>query len=358
MNEVPDGPPRHFPFVTRTLLELRDAGELPHVREIEVEPDYGCAVRIIYATGAVRMVYGNDIGLNSAAAAEVANDKGHTKSFLARHAIRAPRGAAFLLPWWAEQMASTTEVAGAAEPRTTAQAATYAESELGLPVYVKQVRGSGGRGVWRCETREQVEEAVRELAERRARVALVEEAIELPDFRIVVADGELIAAYERVPLTVIGDGTTEIAALLESAQREAAARGRVAPAPAADERIATRLARAGLDLESIPAAGERVQLLDVSNLSAGGSGRDVTGSLAERWRALAVEVAAIFGLDFCGLDLACASAESAAGDYAVLEVNKSPGLEHFAALGPGPQRLAREFYRRVLGTQSGAQAPG
>jgi D-alanine-D-alanine ligase-like ATP-grasp enzyme len=335
----------HYPFPTRTLLELHAAGELPRVREVEVEPEYGYAVRIVYGGGSVRMVYGNDLGLNSAAAAEVVHDKGHTKTFLIAHGIACPRGAAFLLPWWAD------EIAGRAPgpARTTSEAAAFAESELGLPVYVKQVRGSGGRGVCRCESADQVESAVRDLAERRARVALVEEAVDLPDFRIVVARGELVAAYERVPLTVVGDGEATIAQLLGRVQSEPRTGGLAGRRPPDDERVAARLARAGLDLQSIPSAGESVRLLDVSNLSAGGTGRDVTSSLARRWLELAVETAGIFGLDFCGVDLACADAESADGSYAVLEVNKSPGLEHYAAIGPEQLRAAREFYARVIG---------
>lgn len=339
----------HYPFPTRTLLELHGAGELPSVRAIEIEPEYGYAVRIEYAGGSVRMLYGNEIGLNSAAAAEVANDKGHTKDFLARHAISCPKGAAFLLPWWADQIAATTDAIAPGSVRTTSEAAAFAESELGMPVYVKQVRGSGGRGVWRCEAREQVENAVGDLAERRARVALVEEAVDLPDFRIVVARGELVAAYERVPLTVVGDGTATVAELLRRVESELRASGRAPRVVVDDERIATRLARAGFDRRSVPPPGEQVRLLDISNLSAGGTGRDVTGSLAERWRALAVEVAGIFGLDFCGVDLACADAESADGAYSVLEVNKSPGLEHYAAIGLEQRQTAREFYARILG---------
>lgn len=315
--------------------------------EVEVEPEYGYAVRVGYANGSVRMVYGNDVGLNSAAAAEVADDKAHTKHFLVRHGISCPRGDAFLLPWWADQIDAASAAGGSA--RRTDQAAGFAAQELGLPAYVKQVRGSGGRGVWRCETREQVERALADLAERRARVALVEEAIEMPDFRIVVARGELVAAYQRLPLTVVGDGEANVAELVARIEAELRVGGRRARLETDDERIATRLARTGLDLDSVLAAGERAQLLDVSNLSAGGSGRDIGDSLAGRWRELSLEVAALFGLDFCGVDLACADARSADGPYSVLEVNRSPGLEHFAAIGSAQQRAARGFYARVLG---------
>lgn len=86
---------------------------------------------------------------------------------------------------------------------------------MSYPVYVKPVKVSKGGGVYQAQSDAEVEEVLLGYEEERKRVAVIEEAIPLSDFRLVVLDGELISAYERVPLTVHGNGRYPIATLLE-----------------------------------------------------------------------------------------------------------------------------------------------
>jgi glutathione synthase/RimK-type ligase-like ATP-grasp enzyme len=87
---------------------------------------------------------------------------------------------------------------------------------------------------------------------------------------------------------------------------------------------------------------------DISNLSAGGTADDVTDRVARRWRELGRDVAESFGLAFCGVDLACADIASEDADHSILEVNATPGLDHYAAVGERQERLVRDLYALVL----------
>ncbi|MGY0231795.1 hypothetical protein [Longispora urticae] len=342
--------PRHYPFVTRMVDSLYRGGLLTNVATVQIEPEYGYATRIRYNDGSSRLTRGNDVGLNSGAACDVMRDKAYTKHFLRLAGVRCPRGEAFLLTWWADRIRPALARHGAAPARVADQLAGYAAAELGFPVYLKPVDGSQGVNVWRCADGAEIAHVLAGYEEQRIRVALVEEAVDLPDFRLVVLDGELISAYRRVPLTVVGDGRSTVAELLAGLRNEFHRTGRDTTLRTDDPRIAARLRRSGLDHGHVPGAGEHLPLLDISNLSTGGTAVDHTDSVAVRWRDLAIGVAHEFGLRFCGVDLACADLTSGHGTYSVLEVNAAPGLDHYGSVGAAQEHVVRDLYARVLNT--------
>lgn len=340
--------PRHFPYVTRTLLDLLSHDLLPNVKRVTVEPEWGYTARIEYRDGSTRMTYGNDIGLNPAAAVQVVQDKAHTKYFLRESGFETPDGEAFVCPWWAERLTEGPRARERTAIRTIEAAPSYVRRSLGLPVFVKPVDGSKGSGVTRCDTTEAVVAALAELGETRVKVALVERAVTLPDYRIVVLRDDVISAYRRDPLAVQGDGRTSIRGLVDALAARYATEGRDTRIDLDDPRLARCLARQGHDLASVPRAGTVVPLHDISNLSTGGTALDVTHSLHDRWRGLAIDVSRMFGLCYCGLDIACADATCGDAQYSILEVNGAPGLDHYASVGSEQDELVRNLYARVL----------
>lgn len=91
---------------------------------------------------------------------------------------------------------------------TDEAAAVAAAGRIGYPVVLKPLDGNHGRGVG-IDLRD--EAAVRAhfpsaRRESRAGVVIVESFITGRDYRILVVGGRVIAAAERVPAHVIGDG--------------------------------------------------------------------------------------------------------------------------------------------------------
>jgi D-alanine-D-alanine ligase-like ATP-grasp enzyme len=340
--------PRHYPYVTRVLIELYKRGALPQVVSVAVEPEYGYATQITYVNGTTRMTYGNDLGLNTGAACDVVKDKAYTKYFLERSGVRCPNGRAFLMPCWAERIRDGLAFRQFTDMRLAGETLAFIDDHFGYPVYLKPVDGSKGAGVHRCDTSDQVRAALDGYAARRVRVALVEEAVPLPDYRLVVLHGELISAYRRTPLTVVGDGRATVLELAIALQHRFQLTGRDSVLDLDDRRIDACLKRAGLDRDAVPSTGRSVALHDISNLSTGGTAQDVTGSVANRWRALARDVVAGFGLCFAGVDLACSDIHRSDADYSVLEINAAPGLDHYAAVGARQQQIVHDLYAKVL----------
>ena len=338
----------HYPFATQMLIALFSEGLLPDVRTVEVEPEYGFAARIVYRNGAVRITKGSDIGLNRGAASDVAKDKHYTKIFLQGGGFRCPTGSAFLLPWWVARIAPKLISRGFATLNDSSAAAKYASDVLGFPVYVKPVDGSKGSGVWRCETIKEVEEVLDQYETARIRVAIVEEAVPFPDCRLVVLDGTLISAYRRYPIAVHGDGRKTIAELIVDLQAQFDSVGRDTRIDIDDPRIAVRLRRNGMTINHVPSERQSVQLLDASNLSAGGIAEDVTDTISQRWTRLAADAAEYMGLALCGVDIACADPLSDEGEYYILEVNGTPGLDHYCGIGDQQREIVRKLYISVF----------
>lgn len=347
LGEVPQDR-EHYPYVTRSLIRLYEHGALTNVAGIVVEPDYGYVAAITYHDGSHRITYGNDLGLNNAAACDLSKDKGHSKFMLRSIGVNCPEGSEFLLPWWEERIGDNQRTRGHDDLQTTAMADSYIQDNLGYPVYVKPVDGSKGADIYLVDTPVQLDEVFGEYNEKKIRVAMVEEPITMPDYRVVVLDGDLISAYQRVPLTVVGDGRKAISELIQDLQSHYEADGRDTRLDVLDPRIERYLSRIGRTIEDVPLEGEVTVLQAISNLSAGGNSVDVTDIIHSRWVDLAVYVARNFNLRLLGIDLACDDITDPDSEYCVFESNAAPGLDHYAMAGEAQKQLVDELYTAVF----------
>ena len=341
-------PTAAFPLIVRLLIDLFQAGELPHVAELDVEPQYGYVARVVYHGGAVRLLRGTNTDANGLGAAEIARDKGYTKFFLQRLGYQVPRGETFLFPHYVDQIHRNVGRYAAPEYRRVEDAPAYVVDALRYPCYVKPNNGSQGRGVSRVKDEGELRAVIQHLEELRTNAVVVEEEVALPDCRVVVWREELVACYLRVPLQITGDGAATVRELLVREQVRQMALGRDTVIHLDDPRIVRRLRSAGWDLHTVLPAGHLYQVYDISNLSAGGEARDCTEALHPHWRELCVRLTREMGLQLCGVDLACADLTQPEAAYSILEINPAPGMDHYAAMGPRQMAIVRDFYRRLF----------
>jgi D-alanine-D-alanine ligase-like ATP-grasp enzyme len=183
------------------------------------------------------------------------------------------------------------------------------------------------------------------------RIALVQKVVTGHDYRIVVLDNEVISAYERIPLSVVGDGVSSVAALLQKKQRmfEAAGRDTVIKV---DDRMRGKLATQGKTMRSVLQKGEHIFLLDNANLSQGGDSVDVTQVLHDSVRDVAVRMTRDMGLRLCGVDIMLDGDVTAplkdAKSWHVIEINAAPGLDHYATSGKAQEKIVEDLYVQVL----------
>lgn len=209
--------------------------------------------------------------------------------------------------------------------------AVEAFRRLDYPSVVKPYNGNQGKGVTlKLETEMEVRTAFR-VAQAYGDQALIEEYIEGKNFRALIVGGKMIAAAERVPAHVVGDGVSRIEALVAKAN-SAPERGedheKALTKIKIDPIVLMTLTQKKLTLNSVPAKGEIVYLRDSANLSTGGIAEDVTSKVHPDNVQLVEYAAQIVGLDIAGVDLVLDDIEVSfrEQDGAIIEVNAAPGI--------------------------------
>lgn len=192
------------------------------------------------------------------------------------------------------------------------------------PVVVKPANDTAsGQGVTPgLRTPEEVRRAVLQARRWAARV-LLEEHIEGDIVRVLVLDGDVLAAVRKERPVVIGDGTTSVAGLIRQENERRAAQGGRAGMHllGVDLDMLLTLRHAGLKPSTVPAAGARTVVKSAVNQNAPSDNHTVA-ALSVADAAMAVQAAEIVGLRLAGVDLVVGSRT------VVLEVNGSPGLNH------------------------------
>ena len=168
--------------------------------------------------------------------------------------------------------------------RTEREAVRALES-IGTPVVVKPLDGRQGKGVsLNLRTPEEVTAAFHIAREYSSKV-LVEELYEGKNYRVLIVDGKMVAASERVPCGVIGDGEHTVGELIDI-ENQNPMRGEGHEKPLTkikiDPIILSALRKEGWQMEDVSPEGARVSLCAGMNLSTGGTARDVTDEVYRR----------------------------------------------------------------------------
>ena len=251
---------------------------------------------------------------------DIAQDKELTKKVLQEHFLPVPEGIV------ARSLEEVHE----------------AMKQISPPYVVKPFNGNHGNGVsLNLYSDFDVAEAF-EIAREFSRCVLLEEMCEGRDYRLLIINGELIAAAERIPPSVVGDGHLTIQQLINELNKDPR-RGRghesVLTLIEVDEIMLSHLKKQDLSLESVPAKNQKVALRQNANLSSGGSAHDVTDLVHPDIKSMGERAARAIGLDICGIDLIAQDISQPLNkSVKIIEVNAGPGLRMHLAPSSGVTR--------------------
>ena len=221
--------------------------------------------------------------------------------------------------------------------------AVRAAKRIGFPVVLKPLAGNHGRGVSiNLKTAEEVETGFKKAREH-GRTIIVESYIEGFDHRLLVVNGELVAAAKREPGHVVGDGKHTIAELVDIVNedpRRGVGHEKVLTRLELDHQAERLLTKLGYDQDAVPEEDEIVYLRSTANLSTGGTAVDVTDIIHPDNREMAIRSIKAIGLDIGGVDFLTndisLSYREAGG--AICEVNAGPGFRMHVAPSEGMPR--------------------
>lgn len=218
--------------------------------------------------------------------------------------------------------------------------------KIGYPIVIKPLDGNHGKGAsinvnnW--------EDAVAGLhhAKKYSRRVIVERFITGFDFRVLVIDNKVVAAAQRVPAHVKGNGKNTIQELIDIENKDPR-RGygheNVLTEITVDRDTTDLLSKKGYSLETVPAKDEIVYLKSTANLSTGGTSIDVTDLMHPENIFLAERIARVIGLDICGIDIMAPNLTQPLKENGgvILEVNAAPGFRMHLAPSEGlPRNVA------------------
>jgi cyanophycin synthetase len=245
----------------------------------------------------------------SAIGVEIAQDKDDTKRVLENIGLPVPKG----------------------DVARTVEGALEVADEIGYPVILKPLAANHGRGIsGRLGDADQLRAAWQTSSAYGSRI-VVEQFAEGRDHRVLVVDGKVIAAAERVPAHVMGDGKRTIQELIEIGNRDprrGVGHTKSLTRLPADRTTEEFLAAGGRSLEMVPKKGEFVGLRQTANLSTGGTSIDRTDEMHPD-NVTACEMAAgVVGLDIAGIDVLTPdiSVPFRENGAVIIEVNAGPGI--------------------------------
>jgi GNAT-family acetyltransferase (TIGR03103 family) len=203
-------------------------------------------------------------------------------------------------------------------------------------IVVKPVDSEQGKGIAvNLTSIEEVETAIEHAAQFGGGV-LLEQFCEGQDLRIVVINHQVVAAAVRQPATVVGDGQSTIAELIDKqSRRRAAATGGESRIPV-DGETKRCLAGQGRKLDDVLPFGESLPVRRTANLHTGGTIHDVTDRLHPALKTAAEQASRVLDIPVTGLDFLVPSVEEP--DYVIIEANERPGLANHE-----PQPTAQRF---------------
>lgn len=306
--------------------------------KVVLEPQWKIAGQIEFRNGKKSYFRYNTLDLNPVGASDIAKDKDYANFFMERMGYPTIPGKTFFSKAFARALGSRQDI----------DAAYRFARKLGFPVIVKPNSGSHGTGVFLVHTKKHFMRAIAFIFTH-DRVALVQRAVVGRDYRIVVLDDQVISAYERIPLSITGDGSSSIKQLLKQKQKQFRAASRDTRMRLDDMRMAHKLGMQNLALRSVPERGKRVFLLDNANLSSGGDAVDVTKPIHPEFKKIAVKLTRDMGLRLAGVDLMVeGDIRQKPSKYWVIEINAAPGLDHYVKTGAAQQKIVENLYLKVL----------
>lgn len=263
--------------------------------------DKGKGVYSLKLNNKTRFIYKSLIPLNTSVSARLARDKFLTKQILKSAGVNTPKGILIHNPLNLEHDLETSGINYplVVKPNTSA---------LGNMVFVKVLNLQ--------ELKQSASAILRSFKE-----CLIEEYIDnVSDYRVLVLDLKVIAACRRVIPQVIGNGRSTVSELVANYNKD-----RVKPL-AEDAEYLKFLKNQRLTPSHVPDDGKIVVLRGNANVATGGIVEDVTDSVSEHFKKLAVRSVESLGLRFGGVDILTSDITKKT-NYMVTEINGLPSFD-------------------------------
>ncbi len=317
-----------YPKTTLMISRLAKKADLI----FNLEPQSKHVGQLIMPNNKKLYVKNTSMDINNFAASEIARDKDYTNYFLKKMKYPVAKSKAFFSDSWCK--VNNTK-------NNYRQALKFARA-IGFPLIIKPNSKGQGEGIFKVYDEMHFKKVTKRLFKKN-NIILVQEFIEGEDFRFVIFNNTCEIVYKRLPLSITGDGKKNIKSLLNAKINKLRKENREIKVSVEDERIKERLRNFyKINMKFVPAQNQKIVLLDNANLSTGGEVQDVTDTIDEKYKKLAINAAFDMGLNFVGVDIMVGK------KAIILELNSSLGLTHFMESGKIAKQKVENLYVKII----------
>lgn len=187
------------PALAPKLLQRLAARAADYGATVELEPRFGATGRLLFKDGRSFSFHGTRFDLNGAGASAMAGDKFYALQRLEEAGLKVPQSAlVFSQAYAAEIGRFRPDIADAIGLETGLQGLARQAERIGFPLIAKPNEGRGGTGVTWIPDAQTLREQGPPLLERHAKI-LLQKLCKGREARLLLLDGEVVAAYERRP---------------------------------------------------------------------------------------------------------------------------------------------------------------
>ncbi|HAS41388.1 MAG TPA: hypothetical protein DCS93_12960 [Microscillaceae bacterium] len=251
----------------------------------------------------------------------VANDKTRTLLLLKRAGFTVTEGQCFF----------TFHHPHALSGQLPADALVYAQA-LGYPVFAKPNAGSLSKLAAKVYSPEELTNQITAI-EPTDRLLRVERPIDLPEYRMVMIDGEFQYSCRKEIPTITGDGIHSVEALIAAFNTQAATRAQTMNEPFEplnlhSTYLQNQLQEQGIGLDSILKQGTQLTLTPTPIARQGGTKQAYSETISEATRNWLEQVGKTLNLRVFGLDVFAKGPIDDPDNLIILEANHNPIHRH------------------------------
>ncbi|PWD87745.1 acylphosphatase [Ignatzschineria cameli] len=268
-------------------------------------------------------------------ARQLADNKHLTKMLLDEYGIRVPKGRLFKIGEYDK-------------------ASQYISNFNGSAFIVKPLNLMGGRGVSTdIFDHNQLLMAWQRCEQLKCSNIIVEEQILGDDYRVLVVKNKVYAVARRIAPYVIGNGRDNIRELVELKNIERRKNKYLRNSPVViSSYVEQYLSQQGINLNTVPEKGQRVNLSKVSNAGSGGEIVDCSDNVHIDWIPIAVKIRELManayhvGIDFLMEDISKSPSDQ---KWGVIEVNTNPDFAvHLFPSEGMPRNVGKPFLEEIF----------
>ncbi|MBY0427838.1 MAG: hypothetical protein K2Q32_01310 [Alphaproteobacteria bacterium] len=298
-------------------------------------------MRLEFADGIHLFTHGGKPNFNSSVTSKIARDKDLTVRMLDEVGIPTPTSHFVWLT--NEKFPKDIDMTQTDEFR---QLQVFAQ-RVGFPIFLKPNQGSQGKDVFCIRTQDDLRNVTAKLLKQSPGFFIAQEACIGDEYRIVVVHGEIVLAYTRMPLSVIGDGQSTIKQLIQQRLQMLQRQGREVSLKPHSEKIKLHLEANRLTLNTIPDKGSEISVVSNRNLSDGSDPVECTDAIKQKYAPLCRDIYKKCGVEYCGLDLIEDTRTGSIKPF-IIEINSNPGYKHFIRSAPENAALVRRVFEHVI----------